>query len=138
MHINFMKVHQPNLPHPDYIGKSELKSKYGDSLHELDARVGRIMDKVRELGIGDNTLVIFTTDNGAWQDVYPDAGYTPFRGTKGTVREGGVRVPAIAWWPGKIEAVTKLFTRTTLSQPRIKIEMHGEKYEYKNCWSPIF
>jgi len=103
MAVNFMKVHQPNLPHPDYIGKSMLKSKYGDSLHELDARVGHIMDKVRELGIADNTLIIFTTDNGAWQDVYPDAGYTPFRGTKGTVREGGARVPALAWWPGKIK-----------------------------------
>ena len=65
MDVNFMKVHQPNLPHPDYIGKSLLKSKYGDSLVELDARVGYIMDKVRELGIANNTLVIFTTDNGA-------------------------------------------------------------------------
>lgn len=104
MDVNFMKVHQPNMPHPDYIGKSLAKSKYADSLVELDARVGRIMDKVRELGIGDNTLVFFTTDNGAWQDVYPDAGYTPFRGTKGTVREGGARVPAIAWWPNKVKA----------------------------------
>jgi arylsulfatase A-like enzyme len=103
MSINFMKVHQPNLPAPEFIGKSMLKSKYGDSLVELDTRVGRIMDKVRELGIQDNTLIIFTTDNGAWQDVYPDAGYTPFRGTKGTVREGGARVPALAWWPGKIK-----------------------------------
>ncbi len=42
-----------------------------------------------------NTLVFCTTDNGAWQDVHPDAGYTPFRGTKGTVREGGNRVPAV-------------------------------------------
>jgi arylsulfatase len=103
MDVNFMKVHQPNMPHPDYIGKSMVKSKYGDSLHELDDRVGHIMDKVRQLGIADNTVVIFTTDNGAWQDVYPDAGYTPFRGTKGTVREGGARVPAIAWWPGHIK-----------------------------------
>ena len=62
------------------------------------------MDKVRELGLDKNTLVFFTTDNGAWQDVYPDSGYTPFRGTKGTVREGGCRVPAFAWWPGKIKA----------------------------------
>ena len=45
--------------------------------------------------LANNTLVFYTTDNGAWQDVYPDAGYTPFRGTKGTVREGGNRVPAI-------------------------------------------
>jgi arylsulfatase A-like enzyme len=104
MDVNFMKVHQPNMPHPDYIGKSLSKSKYADSVVELDARIGRIMDKVRELGIGQNTLVFWTTDNGAWQDVYPDAGYTPFRGTKGTVREGGARVPAIAWWPGKIKA----------------------------------
>jgi hypothetical protein len=52
--------------------------------------------------LAGNTLVFYTTDNGAWQDVYPDAGYTPFRGTKGTVREGGNRVPAIAWMPGKI------------------------------------
>jgi arylsulfatase len=104
MAVNFMKVHQPNMPHPDYIGKSLSKSKYADSLVELDARVGHIMDKVRQLKISDNTLVIFPTDNGAWQDVYPDAGYTPFRGTKGTVREGGARVPAIAWWPGKIKA----------------------------------
>ena len=60
------------------------------------------MDKLRETGLDKNTLVFYTTDNGAWQDVYPDAGYTPFRGTKGTVREGGNRVPAIAIWPNKI------------------------------------
>jgi arylsulfatase A-like enzyme len=108
MSINFMKVHQPNLPHPDYIHKSMSKSKYADSVHELDARIGRIMDKIRSNPrLAGNTLVFYTTDNGAWQDVYPDAGYTPFRGTKGTVREGGNRVPAIAWMPGKIAAGSK-------------------------------
>jgi arylsulfatase len=108
MSINFMKVHQPNMPHPDYIHKSMSKSKYADSLVETDARIGRVMDKIRELGLNDgNTLVFWTTDNGAWQDVYPDAGYTPFRGTKGTVREGGNRVPAMAWMPGKIKAGSK-------------------------------
>jgi arylsulfatase len=100
MSINFMKVHQPNLPHPDYIHKSLSKSKYADSLVENDARIGHIMDKVRAMGLDKNTYVFWTTDNGAWQDVYPDAGYTPFRGTKGTEREGGNRVPAIAWGPG--------------------------------------
>ena len=73
----------------------------------MRTRIGRIMDKLRELGLDKNTLVVYTTDNGAWQDVYPDAGYTPFRGTKGTVREGGNRVPAIAIWPGKIKADTR-------------------------------
>jgi arylsulfatase A-like enzyme len=107
MNINFMKVHQPNMPHPDYIHQSMSKSKYADSVVELDSRIGRIMDKVRALGLDKNTLVFYTTDNGAWQDVYPDAGYTPFRGTKGTVREGGNRVPAIAWMPGRIGAGLK-------------------------------
>ena len=93
MNINFMKVHQPNMPPPDYVHKSLSKSKYADSVVELDARIGRIMDKIREPASTSNTLVFYTTDNGAWQDVYPDAGYTPFRGTKGTVREGGNRVP---------------------------------------------
>ena len=100
MSINFMKVHQPNMPHPDFIHKSPSKSKYADSIVENDARIGAIADKVRALGLEKSTYVFWTTDNGAWQDVYPDAGYTPFRGTKGTVREGGVRVPAIAWGPG--------------------------------------
>jgi len=107
MSINFMKVHQPNLPAPEFQLKSLSKSKYADSVVELDTRIGRIMDKVRALGLDKNTLVFYTTDNGAWQDVYPDAGYTPFRGTKGTVREGGNRVPAIAWMPGKIAAGIK-------------------------------
>ena len=107
MSINFMKVHQPNMPHPDFIHKSMSKSKYADSVHELDARIGRIMDKIRSMPGANNTLVFYTTDNGAWQDVYPDAGYTPFRGTKGTLREGGNRVPAIAWMPGRIAAGSK-------------------------------
>ncbi len=104
ININFMKVHQPNLPAPEFEHKSLSKTKYADSVVELDSRVGHVMDKLKELGLDKNTLVFYTTDNGAWQDVYPDAGYTPFRGTKGTVREGGNRVPAIAVWPGKIKA----------------------------------
>lgn len=104
IHINFMKVHQPNLPAPEFQHKSPAKTKYADSLVELDTRIGRVMDKLRELGLEKDTLVFYTTDNGAWQDVYPDAGYTPLRGSKGTVREGGNRVPAIAIWPDKIKA----------------------------------
>jgi arylsulfatase len=83
------------------------KSKYADSVVENDSRIGKVLDKVRELGLDKNTYVFWTTDNGAWQDVYPDAGYTPFRGTKGTVREGGNRVPAIAVFPGKIKGGSK-------------------------------
>jgi len=102
MSINFGKNHQPNLPGKAFKGKSTAKSKYADCVVELDSHIGMIMDKVRQLGIEKNTLVIYTVDNGAWQDVHPDSGYTPFRGTKGTDREGGSRVPAFAWWPGVI------------------------------------
>jgi arylsulfatase len=107
INVNFMKVHQPNLPAPEFEHKSLSKSKYADSIVELDTRIGRIVDKLKTLGLDKNTLIFYTTDNGAWQDVYPDAGYTPFRGTKGTVREGGNRVPAIAVWPGKIKPASK-------------------------------
>ncbi|MEW4456146.1 arylsulfatase [Bremerella sp. JC817] len=103
ININFMKVHQPNLPAPEFKHKSLSKTKYADSVVELDTRIGNVMKKLEELGLAEDTLVFYTTDNGAWQDVYPDSGYTPFRGTKGTVREGGNRVPAIAIWPGKIK-----------------------------------
>jgi len=106
MSINFMKVHQPNMPAPEFQLKSLSKSKFADSVVENDTRIGRIMDKVRALGLDKNTYVFWTTDNGAWQDVYPDAGYTPFRGTKGTVREGGNRVPSLAWGP-RIKAGSK-------------------------------
>jgi arylsulfatase A-like enzyme len=107
VNINFMKNHQPNLPAPEFEHKSLSKSKYADAVVELDTRVGHIMDKLRELGLAENTLVFYTVDNGAWQDVYPDAGYTPFRGTKGTDREGGSLVPTLAVWPGKIQGGTK-------------------------------
>ena len=69
---------------------------------ELDADIGRIMDAIR--AEAPNTIVIVTADNGAWQDAYPDAGTTPFRGEKGSAFEGGWRVPGIMWWPGHIPA----------------------------------
>ncbi|WP_281763030.1 arylsulfatase [Pseudodesulfovibrio nedwellii] len=104
MSVNFGKNHQPNLPSKQFQGKSPGKWDYADSVMELDHHIGQILKKVKDLGIQENTIVFYTVDNGAWQDVLPDAGYTPFRGTKGTDREAGSRVPAIAWWPKKIKA----------------------------------
>src|SRR5215469_17505541 len=66
--INFMKVHQPNLPHPDFVHKSPSKSKFADSIVENDTRIGHILDKLRQLGLDKNTYVFWTTDNGAWQE----------------------------------------------------------------------
>jgi arylsulfatase A-like enzyme len=97
------------MPAPDYIGKSMAKSEFADSVVESDARVGRIMDKIRALRLDKNTIVFWTTDNGACRTFIPTPATTPFRGTKGTEREGGARVPAFAWMPGKIKPGSKNF-----------------------------
>ncbi|HEY9115940.1 MAG TPA: arylsulfatase [Bacteroidales bacterium] len=107
INVNFMKNHQPNMPAPEFEHKSLSKTKYADAVVELDTRVGNVIAKLKELGLYENTLIIYTVDNGAWQDVYPDAGYTQFRGTKGTDREGGSRVPSMAIWPGHVPANVK-------------------------------
>lgn len=79
------KKDQPNMPAPEFKGKSLSKSKYADSIVENDTRIGRIVDKIRELGLDKNTFIFWTTDNGAWQDVYPDAGFTPLPRHQGYV-----------------------------------------------------
>ena len=62
---------------------------------EVDDNSGQVVQAIRDAGIAENTIVVWTTDNGAWIDAWPDAGYTPFRGEKGSSDEGGFRVPAI-------------------------------------------
>jgi len=101
--VCFEKVHNPNNPSPRWKGKSPGGGIYLDALMEMDDNCGQILQAVRDAGIAENTLVIWTTDNGAWIDAWPDAGYTPFRGMKGSVYEGGFRCPALAWWPGHIK-----------------------------------
>jgi arylsulfatase A-like enzyme len=103
MYLCFMKVHNPNNPSPRFKGKSPGTGRYLDSLMELDDNSGQVLQAIRDAGIAENTLVVWTTDNGAWIDAWPDAGYTPFRGMKGTAFEGGFRCPAMAWWPGHIK-----------------------------------
>ncbi|MCG6908672.1 MAG: arylsulfatase [Deltaproteobacteria bacterium] len=89
--------------------KYKNKSGYGlyaDGMMELDDSVGALLDKLEELGIADNTIVIFSTDNGAEKFTWPDGGTTPFRGEKGTTWEGGFRVPEMVRWPGHIKPGT--------------------------------
>jgi arylsulfatase A-like enzyme len=87
----------------------ENKSGYGlyaDGMMELDHVVGELLKKLDDLGIADNTIVLFTSDNGAEVMSWPDGGNTPFKGEKGTTWEGGMRVPMIARWPGVIKPGT--------------------------------
>ncbi|MFT3731097.1 MAG: arylsulfatase [Hyphomicrobium sp.] len=79
---------------------------YPDGMVELDGYIGQLLKKLDDLGIADNTLVIFTTDNGAEVMSWPDGGSTPFRGEKATNWEGGYRVPMLIRWPGTIQPGT--------------------------------
>ena len=117
MDVNFMKMHNPTNAAPKFAGKSRL-GDYSDSLLELDDNIGRVMDAIR--AEASNTIVIVTADNGAWQDAYPDAGTTPFRGEKGTAFEGGWRVPGLMWWPSHIPAGAR----------------YDEMMSHIDCWSP--
>ena len=73
---------------------------------QLDDSIGDLLKELDDIGLADNTIVVFTTDNGAEVFTWPDGGMTPFRATKGTVYEGGFRVPAIIRWPGKVQPGT--------------------------------
>ena len=83
-------------------GKTGL-GVYADGMVEHDGQVGQLLKKLDDLGIADNTIVIYTTDNGAEVMSWPDGGTTPFRGEKNTNWEGGYRVPAMVRWPGLVK-----------------------------------
>lgn len=82
------------------------QDEYSDGMVEHDRHVGEILKKIDDLGITDNTIVFYSTDNGPHYNTWPDAASTPFRGEKNTNWEGGWRVPAMVKWPGKIKPGT--------------------------------
>lgn len=100
----FAKVHFDNYPGDGYQGRSPAKLPYRDAVVEVDDIVGRLTQTLRDTGQAENTLVVFISDNGPEEDSYPDSGFTPFKSGKGTTWEGGVRIPAIAYWPGMIKS----------------------------------
>ncbi len=101
LYLAHNSVHFPLYPGKKWAGKSK-HGLYSDWVEETDWGVGQVLDAVRKHGLEKNTLVIFTSDNGGT----PRAINTPLRGNKASTWEGGMRVPTIAWWPGKIPAGT--------------------------------
>jgi arylsulfatase len=91
---------------PESRGKTGI-SIYADGMVEHDGHVGLLLAKLDELGIADNTIVVYSTDNGAEKVSWPDGGITPFHGEKGTTWEGGFRAPCVVRWPGKVKPGTK-------------------------------
>ena len=99
--FNSTRMHYHTYVKEEQLGKSG-QGFYADAMLEHDDHVGQILKKIDDLGIADNTIVLYTTDNGPHYNMWPDGGITPFRGEKNTNWEGGYRVPAIVRWPGKI------------------------------------
>jgi arylsulfatase len=103
---NTTRMHVWTFLSDKYRAMQNNQTNYGleeAGMAQLDDSVGALLKKIDDMGETNNTLVIFTTDNGAEVFTWPDGGMTPFKNTKGTVGEGGFRVPAIIRWPGQIK-----------------------------------
>jgi len=104
LYVPHSMPHVPLFAGPDFKGRTE-RGLFGDVIAEIDHSVGRILETLRRLGLDDRTLVVFTSDNGPWLSYGDQAGSAgPYREGKGTMFEGGVRVPTIFRWPGRIPA----------------------------------
>jgi len=103
--VNFTHMHFRTHTKPDSVGQAgRWQSPYHDTMIDHDKNVGTVLDKIDELGIADNTIVFYSTDNGPHMNTWPDGAMTPFRNEKNSNWEGAYRVPAMVRWPGRIEA----------------------------------
>jgi arylsulfatase len=114
LYLPFSMGHAPNLPSSQFKGKSRI-GNYGDKMMEGDYHVGQILDRLKELGIENDTIVVFASDNGPYGETArefgnqgtPDMGNAgPFRGELGEVTEGAIRTAAIIRWPGQVKPNT--------------------------------
>lgn len=105
--MNFTRMHVFTHIRQSMQGRSGMPGNdYADGMLEMDDNVGKLLDLLDKLGIADNTIVVFTTDNGPNQFSWPDAATTPFRSEKNSNWEGAYRVPAFVRWPGHIKPGT--------------------------------
>jgi arylsulfatase len=103
--VNTTHMHFRTHPKPESVGQSgRWQSEYHDTMIDHDALVGTLLDQLDELGIADDTIVIYSTDNGPHTNTWPDGGTTPFRSEKNTNWEGAFRIPEMVRWPGHIAA----------------------------------
>jgi arylsulfatase A-like enzyme len=103
--FNTTHMHFRTHAKPASVGQAgRWQSPYHDTMIDHDKAVGALLDKLDELGLAEDTIVVYSTDNGPHMNSWPDAGMTPFRGEKNTNWEGAFRVPQMIRWPGRIEA----------------------------------
>ena len=105
--FNSSRMHNFTRVREEHLGRTGL-GFYADAMVEHDDQVGSLLQKVKDLGIEDDTIIIYTTDNGPMTATWPDGAFTPFRGEKNTGWEGGFRVPAIIKWPGTVKPGTNV------------------------------
>src|SRR5688572_19941294 len=110
--FNSTRMHIYTFLKPESKGKTGL-GLVADGMTEFDGMVGQLLKKLDDLGIADNTIVVWTTDNGAEGFSWPDGGTTPFKGEKNTNREGGYRVPMMMRWPGVVKPGTEINDMTS-------------------------
>jgi len=102
--VNFTHMHLRTHPKPESVGQSgRWQSPYHDTMMDHDKNVGQVLAALDELGIADNTFVMYSTDNGPHMNTWPDGEMTPFRSEKTSNWEGAYRVPAMVRWPGHIK-----------------------------------
>lgn len=104
--FNSTRMHVFTHLKPSSLGKTG-KGMHADGMVEHDGMVGELLQQLDDLGIADNTIVLYTTDNGAELALWPDGAQTPFHGEKGTTWEGGMRIPMMVRWPGVVKPGTQ-------------------------------
>jgi arylsulfatase A len=149
LYLSFPSPHAPIIPNKEFRGKSDA-GPYGDFVYQTDAAVGQVLDALKKINADENTIVIFTSDNGSERYAYNRIknynhdSSKPFRGVKRDIYEGGHHVPFIVKWPNKIKSRTvnhQLFsqidilkTLTSITKSKLPKGFKHDSYNFSNVW----